>query len=154
MQLVLRRVDLVIWLINMRAFQIISASLLVSLLLLASPFVVRAQDPTFQVVPAGCASNAAQPCQFNDLIRLAGNVIDIILAAVVVLFAFSVAAAGFMMFTSAGNEGRYSTGKTILMYAVIGLAVTLSAKGIVLFVESALGVKDGFQVENITNLGN
>jgi len=43
---------------------------------------------------------------------------------------------GFLMIISGGDESRLETGKTIFTYSLIGLVVTLSAFGIISFIQS------------------
>ncbi len=72
--------------------------------------------------------------------QLAGSIIDFIFTVSIPLVAILVLVGGFQMITSAGDPTKFSNGKKTIVYAVIGFAVVLLAKGVVAFVKSLVGV--------------
>jgi len=72
----------------------------------------------------------------EDLIRVITNYIfylAIIIAPVMIIIG------AFMFMTSAGDPKKVSTGKNIILWTVVGLAVILFSKGIMSLIKSVLG---------------
>lgn len=65
---------------------------------------------------------------------LAQEIINIILGIVGVAAVIVIIIAGIMMSTSAGNSGKVQKAKTAVIYAIIGLAIAVSAALIINFV--------------------
>lgn len=93
-----------------------------------------------QIVP--CDTN----CDFDNLIVLAGNIVNFLLFDLAMpLAAISFAYAGFLLLTQGGNEANLSKAKTIFWYVLLGLVVAFGAWAIVHFVAGVL-FKSDFQV--------
>lgn len=94
--------------------------LLLTLILIAFPLAVFA-DP---IIPCG----AEGECTFQDLFVLIQNVISFLLFKLAVpLAAIAFAWAGILFVVYSGNEGKRSEAKSIIWYAIIGLALALAA---------------------------
>ena len=48
--------------------------------------------------------------------------------------------AGFIFVTSGGSPDRVKTAKNLIIYTLIGVAILLFAKGLILVIKSILGV--------------
>lgn len=72
--------------------------------------------------------------------QLASGIIDFIFTISIPLTAILVLAGGFQMITSAGDPTKFSNGKKTILYAVIGFAVVLLAKGVVGLIKGLVGV--------------
>lgn len=70
----------------------------------------------------------------NDLPTTAANVVSAVLAVVGTIFLVLTVAAGIMWMTAAGNEEKITKAKNIIVAAVIGLVITLSAYTITYFI--------------------
>jgi len=80
-------------------------------------------------------TNPIGASNFKELITKIADGVAIIIGPVAVIM-FIVA--GILYLTSAGNPERINSAKACLMYAIIGIAVAISAKGMAEFIESTL----------------
>lgn len=71
--------------------------------------------------------NNAQVTGAQSFTEIAGNVLNFLLAIIGILAIIMLVIGGFMYLTAAGDEGRAETGKKIITYATIAIAVALSA---------------------------
>lgn len=79
----------------------------------------------------------------TDIRLIIANIIRAALGLMGIVLVGLILYAGFIWMTSAGNEETIAKAKKIIVNAVIGLAIILSAYSIVLFVMKMLGVGDG-----------
>ncbi len=103
--------------------------LLISLLL-SLPIVVLAVE--FQ--------NPLEYETFRDLIYA---IIDFIFYIVVAIAPLMVIIGAFYILTAAGDPKKIGTGKNVIIYTLIGLAIILLARGLIAMIESVIGVKIG-----------
>lgn len=80
---------------------------------------------------AGCKSTATAPAVII-------NIINIVLGIIGVVAVFVVTIGGVMYAVSAGDVGRLTTGKNMVLYGIIGLVVSLLAFAAVNFVSGAV----------------
>lgn len=87
-------------------------------------------------IPNPCPSNnpACGTGQPNDLITLITNISNVILLLVGVIAVLFLIIGGFYYMTSAGNPEQIGKAKTTILYAIIGILVTLLAWAVVTFV--------------------
>lgn len=64
-----------------------------------------------------------------------GSVLNLVLAASVLAFIIG----AFYFLLAGGDPGKITKAKTIILYAVIGLAIALLAKGLIVLIRSVLG---------------
>jgi hypothetical protein len=74
----------------------------------------------------------------DALATAVGNIINILLGLLGVIFLILVIISGFQWMTAGGDEGKVSTAKTRIQQAVIGLVITLAAYAISGFVIEAV----------------
>jgi hypothetical protein len=74
----------------------------------------------------------------TELIPTIGNIITILLGLVGVVAVIMLIIGGFKYTVSGGNDKSVEAAKNQIMYAVIGIVITLLAAGIVQFVLSQL----------------
>lgn len=104
---------------------------------------------SFLILPLGVSAQFGQAK--NELTKVAANtglnqdldstlttVIKGVLSLVGTIFFALTVYAGFLWMTASGNEDRVTKAKDIVTQAVIGLAVTLSAYAITVFVTTKL----------------
>jgi len=77
---------------------------------------------------------------FGDLIDA---IVDFIFNIAVIVVPLMVIIGAFHLLTAAGDPKKIATGKTIIIYTLIGLAVILLAKGLIAVLEDVLGIKVG-----------
>ena len=75
----------------------------------------------------------------SNLENSLGNIIGTVLATVGTVFLVLTVAAGIMWMTAAGNEEKISKAKKILVGAVIGLIIAMTAYTITYFVTKGVG---------------
>lgn len=63
------------------------------------------------------------------------NIIGLMAGMIGTLAVLIMSLGGFLMLSSAGNEGRYEQGKNYVIYALVGLGITLSAYILVTLVQ-------------------
>ena len=105
--------------------------------------VVLAADPDPKADTYGLDSSAKaadlSPKEVNFPSKI-GSIVGILLSFVGVLFFILIIYAGVMWMTAAGNEQQVSKAKDIIIAAVIGLVIVLSAYAITNFVGTNLSV--------------
>ncbi|KKQ27558.1 MAG: hypothetical protein US42_C0008G0069 [Candidatus Magasanikbacteria bacterium GW2011_GWC2_37_14] len=99
---------------------------------------VKAADyraDTMNQLSATAGANGANYGTARDPRAIVAQVIKIFLGTVGILFVAYTVYAGFIILTSGGNEEKVGKAKKMIFYATIGIIITLSAYGIVLFVQ-------------------
>lgn len=104
--------------------------------------------PVFAQTGGGLVDNATLGNQYAGQIGLGGadirliivNIIRVALGLVGLVMVILMLYAGFLWMTAGGNDDQIVKAKNIIRNAVIGLAIVLSAYGIVLFVMNLLGI--------------
>lgn len=79
----------------------------------------------------------------NELPELIGNLIQVLLSALGIIFVVLVVYAGFLYLTSAGEKEKVEKAKKLLTQAVIGLVIIVAAYAIAAFVIDALTTVTG-----------
>jgi len=75
---------------------------------------------------------------FGDLI---GVIVNFVFTLVLVIAPLMIIIGAFYLLTAAGDPKKIDTGKNIILYTLIGLAIILFARGLVAVIESIIGVK-------------
>jgi hypothetical protein len=131
-------------------FRIALKGLLIALLLCANLNVVLAAEKVFdrnEYATFDVSKNLTAPGQDQTYLKAeSGNpvgafilqIINFITLIAASLSFLAVVVGGFLMMSSAGNANQVNKGKEILMRAVVGLVITLSAYFIVSFVQNLL----------------
>lgn len=83
--------------------------------------------------------NYQNPLVFNDIPSLLGSVLTFLQGFIVVLALIMIVIGGFVYITSAGDDGRMTTGKNIILGALIGLALGIAAPAFLREISSILG---------------
>lgn len=84
------------------------------------------------------SANSAVVASSNPLASFILQIINFITIIAGSLSFLAVVIGGFMIMSSAGNENQVTKGKDILMHALIGLVITLTAYFVIAFVQSLL----------------
>ncbi len=87
----------------------------------------------------GLSETGANLPQSTDLPSLIGKVLGSVLGFTGTIFFILVVYAGLMWMTAGGNEDRIKKARQILIAAIIGLVIVLSAYAITQFIGGALG---------------
>ncbi len=74
-----------------------------------------------------CKGTEADPCDFNDLVTLANNIIEFLILLSLPVAAVGFAVAGFKILTSQGDPGKIKEGKELLMKIGKGFIIILAA---------------------------
>ena len=74
-----------------------------------------------------------------SLLEIAGNVLRLLLSIVGMLAIIMMVIGGIWMFSAAGNEKQYETGRSIVTYAIIGLAIAIGSLVIAQQVANLIG---------------
>ena len=98
--------------------------------ILVLPLIAGAQANT---VPTGLTS-------LDQIYDVIVTVADYIFAFLLILAVIFILFAAFQYLTSAGDEGKVSSAKSALIYALVAVAVALLAKGLLSVVGNLLGV--------------
>lgn len=107
----------------MKKFLIISALMLLPLLVIA-----QAPPPTPTVITS-----------YGDVIRVINIIGNWMFGLLLALAAIFIIYAAFLYLTAAGDEDKIKQAKNIIIYAIIAIAVSILARGIVVVVQSLLG---------------
>jgi len=81
------------------------------------------------------------PLTATNFEEVVNSIINFIFYVGVALAPLLIIYGAFYLLTSGGDPGRIDTGKRIISYALIGLAIVLMAKGLLAIIEQVLGVK-------------
>ncbi len=92
------------------------------------------QSPINQV----CICN---PLTSSDFSTIVDKLINFIFTISAVLAPLMIIIGAFFIMTAAGDPKKVGTGKNIILYALIGFAIVLFAKGIIVVIEQLLGVR-------------
>jgi len=103
--------------------------LLISLLL-SLPIVVSAVE--FQ-----------NPLEYETFGELIDAIIKFIFYIAVVIAPLMAIIGAFYILTAGGDPKKIGTGKNIIIYTLIGLAIIMLARGLIAMIESLIGVKIG-----------
>lgn len=85
-------------------------------------------------------------CEFNDLVRLGGNLVDFAFYISIPLAAIAFTYAGFLFVTAVGNPGKLTKARTIFIDVAIGFIIVLSAWLLVSVVVNTLVGDSGFSL--------
>lgn len=105
---------------------------------LLSPALVSAQQDRSKRDPLGVGYGQKTGLSNTDPRIIVGRIIQVGLGLLGIVAFVLIVYGGFMIMTAAGNEEKVETGKNVLLYAVIGLAIILSAYSITNYVISEL----------------
>ncbi|MFB6225851.1 MAG: pilin [Candidatus Paceibacteria bacterium] len=105
---------------------------------LLNPSLAAAQQDPSKRDPLGVGYGQKTGLSNTDPRIIVGRIIQVGLGLLGVVAFVLIVYGGFMIMTAAGNEEKVETGKNILLYAVIGLAIILSAYSITSYVISEL----------------
>lgn len=105
------------------------------------PVAVSAQDPTINSAgdPVGLVP-CTNDCTFSDLVQLGQNILNYLVFISAIAAAGGFMWAGWLYFTSAGNEGQVSQARDIFKNIALGFIFVLGAWLIVYTITSSLGV--------------
>ena len=76
----------------------------------------------------------------DDVCAIINSVTDFIIAVSIPIAGLMILYGAFLMLTAAESPKRFEAGKNTILYTVIGLAVILLAKGLVVIITQLLGV--------------
>ncbi len=79
----------------------------------------------------------------KDLIKISGNVLNVVLSFVGVLFLLMMIAGGFIWMTAAGQPTRVQLAQRLLVAGIIGFIIVVSAYVITTFIGDSLNLGTG-----------
>jgi len=83
------------------------------------------------------------PLEYETFGELIDAIIKFIFNIAIVVTPLMAIVGAFYILTAGGDPKRVGTGKNIILYTVIGLAIILLARGLVAMIEQIIGVKIG-----------
>jgi hypothetical protein len=89
--------------------------------------------------PSGSTIGLINPLFCKDIPCVIDAIINFIFYLGITIFTLMIIIGGIMYITSAGDPQKVSTAKRLLLWAVIGLAIILLAKGLISLIRSVLG---------------
>ncbi|MBC7503523.1 hypothetical protein H7169_00970 [Candidatus Gracilibacteria bacterium] len=84
----------------------------------------------------GCSSNASDTAGLGSLLRILGNITDILLFMIPIIAAVSILIAGYFYIFSAGDSEKSGRAKTIIKWNIVAMLVAFLSYGIVKIVAS------------------
>lgn len=109
-------------------------SLLISLLFLLTPFISQAAGISNTI---SSLENTAQQTGLSSVSNLdasIGTILKNIFSFLGIIFLILIIYAGFLWMTAGGNDQQIAKGKNIMLWAIIGIFIILSAYGITIAV--------------------
>lgn len=117
--------------------------ILIFIFLILSSFIIidfaLADEKASFVQSKSKLSDFALELRFSDFDTSTANVIKNIMFLVNTIFFIFMIYAGVMWLTSSGNESKIEKAKSIIVWCVIGMAVTLGSYSITLFMLNKVG---------------
>ena len=110
--------------------KLLAGILLTGVFLLATQSVVLAGGPQPATLPQWTAQQV-----INLVVRITNWIFTFLIAVVVIM----VLVAGYMFVTAGGNPDQQAKARTVLIYALIGFAVGMIARGIIALVAAIMG---------------
>lgn len=83
------------------------------------------------------------PLEYETFGELIDAIIDFIFYIAVVVAPLMIIIGAFYLLTAGGDPKKIGTGKNIIIYTLIGLAIVMLARGLIAMIESVIGVKIG-----------
>jgi len=80
------------------------------------------------------------PLNASNFEEIVNNIINFLFTLAIALVPLMILIGAFYIMTAGGDTNRVTTGKNIILYALIGFVIILLAKGIVGVIEQILGV--------------
>ncbi len=104
------------------------------------PYRVLAADEVIREKPdiSGTLSN---PLNTTDITEVLNRIFDFLIIIGAPLLAILIIIGGFQILTAAGNPEKINTGRKTILYAAIGYAIILCAKGVIYIIKQILGFK-------------
>jgi len=102
---------------------------LISIIILGMTTFALADTSVSLTNPLGASAS------LTSIIDAISNFITVIASSLVVIM---IVWAGILFVTSAGNPGRVKTAQQCLIWAVVGIAIVLAGKGLVLVINSVI----------------
>ena len=88
-------------------------------------------------ITASSTGPALEATSTVAIIKRAAGILYWVIAS---LFVLLIMFGGFTIITSSGNPEQITKGRTIILYAVVGLAIMVAARGIIAFIQQVIGV--------------
>jgi len=134
---------------NYKKLLLIISLVFFSVFYFSLPVFAQDRGQLWQNISEDCLVNGN--CQLNDMLRLAVNVANIILKymgiVALVLFIYG----GILWITSGGSQDRIKTGRDIVIGALIGIVLIVSAYLIVTAVMKGMGAKEEYIPKSESN---
>jgi len=83
------------------------------------------------------------PLEYETFGELIDAIIDFIFYVAVVVAPLMAIIGAFYLLTAGGDPKKIGTGKNIIIYTLIGLAIVMLARGLIAMIESIIGVRIG-----------
>jgi len=83
------------------------------------------------------------PLEYETFGELVEAIISFIFTIAVVVAPLMIIIGAFYLITAGGEPKKIGTGKNIIIYTLIGLAIIMLARGLLAMIESIIGVKGG-----------
>lgn len=83
------------------------------------------------------------PLEYETVEELIDKIISFIFYIAVIVAPLMIIIGAFYILTAGGDPKRVGTGKNIVIYTLIGLAIILFARGLIAMIESVIGIKFG-----------
>jgi len=91
--------------------------------------------------PQLSAGELQSPINATSFEAIVGTVTNFIVWAAIIIAPLLILIGAIFILISAGDTTKLATGRRIILYAVIGLAIVLFSKGLVALLQNVLGVK-------------
>ena len=102
--------------------------LLIVPMLVIMPLIAQAQGGSLDIWEGVTCNQSGQgPCTFCDFVKVAANVVGVLRNLAFGVAVIAIIAGAILMIISAGNPGRFNTGKSFIINAIIGVVIALMA---------------------------
>jgi len=115
-------------------------SLKILKILIFSAFLIILIIPSLMGVD-GADIKIDSPIKYKNIPDLIDSIVNYIFWVGLALAPLMILIGAFMIMSSGGDPNRVTNGKNMILYASIGLAIILFAKGIIAIIRAVLGVK-------------
>jgi len=81
------------------------------------------------------------PLEYDTFAELVNAIMNFIFVIAIVTVPLVVIIGAFQLMTAAGDPKKIGTGKNMIVYALVGLAIILFARGLIAMIKQAMGVQ-------------
>lgn len=123
---------------NYGCFRLLAHIFIIGLLLF-NKNIALAEDPPLDI-GGGTGGGLKNPLKYGTFSGIFGAIADFLLLVATPILAIMLLYGGYQMMFAGGDPEKFKSGKTTILYATLGFAIILIAKGAEAIIKSVMGI--------------